>query len=95
MSRTVALLFAIVLVLASCSWQTGYEQNSFMVECREAGGKSLVIVYDGKFEEGCSGLRNALVAMNCGQAGADEAIRQLNLMDAIDDLDFDAIEDLC
>jgi hypothetical protein len=49
---------------------------------------------DGEVHYGCSGLRVALDDMNCGQAGADEAIRQLEDPD-VEDIDFEAIADTC
>lgn len=94
MSRTVALLFAIVLVLASCA-SPSYDQPAFDVECREAGGRRLMVMYDFTLEAGCSGLSNALNTMNCGQAGADEAMRQLKVLGDGEDLDLGVIEDLC
>jgi hypothetical protein len=93
-SRGVALLFAIVLALASCG-SPSYNRSAFRIECEEASGLFITGMADGEVQLGCPSLEIGLDIMNCGQAGADEAIRQLKVMGDGDYFDFDAIEDLC
>jgi hypothetical protein len=74
--RTATLLFVAVLVLASCASPT-YNKPAFQIECTEAGGLSLMVQYEDELKAGCSGLRNALYSMNCGQTGADDSKRDV------------------
>ena len=54
-SRGVALLFAIVLALASCG-SPSYNRSAFRIECEEASGLFITGMADGEVQLGCPSL---------------------------------------